>query len=192
MKRVFSSPRLSLVMASIALFSLSLALPGLQFAQHEPVRGVTLLLWGWWGFLLRCPAWAANPAYVVSAILIITGHTKTARISAFAGIALALTSYSAREWWFNEAAGTPILRLGAAFYVWLASHCVLPISSFLQGAPNKSMKRNHRSQIPLEAAQKLVRAVYAPPVLSAVVAYLFCYMSSLILSAGEARRSLRY
>src|ERR1039457_2245638 len=51
--------------------------------------------------------------------------------------------------------------------------------------PNKSMMTNRRCPSPLLAKRKLGRAAYAPPLLSAAVAYLRRYMSRTISSVGQ-------
>src|SRR5262245_41404960 len=67
-----------LVVAVSALcFVASLPMPALLFAHDPPVKGITTLLWGWWGLVKGDFPWFANPLYAAALALVLTGHFKT-------------------------------------------------------------------------------------------------------------------
>jgi hypothetical protein len=113
------------IAASLALFMASLALPALEFADHEPERGHVLLLWGWWGFLTGDFPWLANPLYLVALIFAGLGRRTISQLFSGSAFAVGLLSLRVSKWYFNEANATPIENLGSAFYFWMASFLVL-------------------------------------------------------------------
>ena len=112
-------------MVSLALYIVSLCLPALEFRTQSPVRGLTALLWGWWGVVTKDFPWFANPAYFLSLLLAYAGKQASSLLLCGLAIGLGFLSVFVREWYFNEAGGTPVERLGAAFYVWMASFVAL-------------------------------------------------------------------
>ena len=127
-----------ILLCSVIAYIYSLVLPALLFEHDAPVLGGTLLMWGWWGFLMFEFAWLANPIYLFAVIAYILGNSsivKRANIIALLLIVvttlLALTSFHAKEWYFNEGSGTPIIGLGTGFYVWMLSFLILLISCLI-------------------------------------------------------------
>ena len=123
MKRTFEV-KLGLVI-SLALFIASLGMPALQFREHSSVRGLTTLLWGWWGVVTGDFPWFANPAYFTAVFFACLKQRVVAMICCAFALGLGSLSHSVREWYFNEAGGTPVHRLGAAYYLWMASFAAL-------------------------------------------------------------------
>ena len=108
-----------------ALYAVSLAMPALEFAGHEPVRGIEALCWGWWGFLTGDFPWLANPFYFAALVLAATGNKPSVRSFADAPRARACFRCGCASWWLNEGSATPVERLGSAFYFWMGSFLVL-------------------------------------------------------------------
>jgi hypothetical protein len=121
--------RWTLFGVSIVLFVISLVLPALLFEEVEPVRGSTLLVWGWWGLILGNPAWCANPIFFVALLTFFAKRYMIAQITGTVAILLGAFSFFANEYYFNEASSTPIAGLGLAFYVWMFSFGVLSAGS---------------------------------------------------------------
>jgi hypothetical protein len=124
-----STIRLVALLGSSALYVLSLFLPALEFNDHAPVSGFTALMLGWWGVVTADFAWFANAAYFVAFFCCFLSDYRSAAVAASTAVPLALLSYGADSWYFNESRGTPIAKLGSAFYVWLASIVWLVIAS---------------------------------------------------------------
>jgi hypothetical protein len=116
---------------SIALYLSSLLLPAITFAHHEPLSGLHVLAWGWWGVLSLNFAWFANPAYLVAVISLLSRRHRVALITSCSAFVLGLLAFFAKQWWFNEGSGTDIAGLGAAFYVWMLSLLVLGVGAVL-------------------------------------------------------------
>ena len=114
---------------SLLLFMISLLLPALLFEDVEPVRGSTLLVWGWWGLVLGNPAWCANPIYFVALLTFFAKRYMIAQITGIVAMLLGAFSFLAHEYYFNESSSTPIAGLGLAFYVWMFSFGVLSAGS---------------------------------------------------------------
>ena len=115
------------LMISLLLFIASLGMPALEFREHPPVRGLTTLLWGWWGVVTGDFPWFANPAYFAAVFFAFLKQRAVAMIICAVALGLGSLSHSVREWYFNEAGGTPVDRLGAAYYFWMASFAALLI-----------------------------------------------------------------
>jgi hypothetical protein len=113
------------VTVSLSLFIASLGMPALEFRQHSPVRGLTTLLWGWWGVFTFDFPWLANPAYFAAVFFGFLKQRAVAMVCCAIALGLGALSHWVREWYFNEAGGTPIDRLGAAYYLWMASFAAL-------------------------------------------------------------------
>jgi hypothetical protein len=123
--------RTLLIALSWALYSVSLFLPALLFATRGPIEGYWVLLWGWWGLMGMSPAWLANVAFYAAGIACIARKDMFARWASGATLLLGLSSFAAKEWWFNEGSGTPIRALGSGFYLWMASFVLLLLASFI-------------------------------------------------------------
>ena len=120
---------------SVLSFGVSLFLPALLFGREKPLYGAQVLAWGWWGALSWDFAWYANIAYAVAVVSCARGRRKAAIAASAVALVLGLTSFLAREWWFNEGNATPIAGLGPAFYVWLVSFCILLLGYFAMERP---------------------------------------------------------
>jgi len=114
----------------------SLFLPAFEFAQEPSVGGLQVLLLGWLGLLALNPAWLANPLFFVALYSTIIGKYRRARWMGACAVLLGSMSLLAKEWYFDESRGTPILRLGPAFYLWMASLIVLFGGSLWLAASN--------------------------------------------------------
>jgi hypothetical protein len=121
------SPTLHLVpvFVSLCLYGIALFLPALEFEAHAPVKGITTLLWGWWGLLTYDFPWLANIAYFIAIAQISMGKHAAALKYGIAAVALGLLSLLVRKWFFNEAEATPVKNLGSAFYCWMGSFVAL-------------------------------------------------------------------
>ena len=125
---------------SLSLFIASLGMPALEFRQHSPVRGLTTLLWGWWGVFTGDFPWFANLAYFAAVFFGFLKQRAVAMISCAIALGVGSLSHWVREWYFNEAGGTPIDRLGAAYYFWMASFAALLLGMAfvrIEQRPNK-------------------------------------------------------
>src|SRR5262245_19389830 len=76
----------------LALFACSLFLPAFRFEKHAPVKGLELLLLGWWGLLMYNVGWLANPLLGYAVVLTVLERFSRAKI--VAGIALAFACHS--------------------------------------------------------------------------------------------------
>lgn len=122
-------PRCLAIAASIALFVAACCSPALLFAHDPPVRGITTLMWGWWGLVKGDLPWLANPIYFGAlALAWKEKYLLTMAMSAVA-LSLGLRSLQVKEWFFNEAGGTPIAALGIGFRFWIASFAVLLVGA---------------------------------------------------------------
>src|SRR6266404_4106059 len=113
------------IVASLALFIASLGMPALEFATHEPVRGVVALFWGWWGLFTFDFPWLANPLYLAALMFALIGKRAAGQVLSGLAFATGLLSLRVRQWGVNEGSATPIEKLGPAFYFWMASFLVL-------------------------------------------------------------------
>src|SRR5258706_10450719 len=113
------------VFVSLCMYGVALFLPALEFEAHAPDKGITTLLWGWWGLLTYDFPWLANIAYFIAVLQIFLGKRAGALKYAIAAVAIGLLSLLVRKWFFNEAEGTPVKNLGSAFYFWMGSFVAL-------------------------------------------------------------------
>jgi len=118
--------RLRLVVA-LALYVISLTMPGLHLVDYDPVLGVQILLTGWYGFLVLEFAWAANLFFLAAVVATLREKPLGAAYLAAAAFSVGLLSFGAKQWIANHAR---IDYLGAGFYVWMAAIAVLAVSSF--------------------------------------------------------------
>jgi hypothetical protein len=119
--------RWTAIVPSLALYVMALGLPALVFSSHEPVRGYDLLLWGWWGLLTFDFPWFANLAYFLAIFVVLLGARRAGQILSALAFAIGLLSLRVKAWYFAENEGTPIEKLGSAFYFWIASFLVLGV-----------------------------------------------------------------
>ena len=115
------------LISSLFLFIASLGMPALEFREHPPVRGLTSLLWGWWGVITGDFPWFANPAYFAAVFFAFLRQRAVAMIFCALALGLGSLSHWVREWYFNEAGGTPVDKLGTAYYFWMTSFAALLI-----------------------------------------------------------------
>ena len=113
------------IAVSLVLYSAALILPALEFKIQPPVRGITTLLWGWWGLLSFDFPWLANPVYAMAIGFFCLGKKGAGLKFTLAAIVLGSLSFFVRNWYFSEAEATPVLRLGSGFYCWIGSFVVL-------------------------------------------------------------------
>ncbi|MDR3101085.1 MAG: hypothetical protein LBV73_28980 [Paraburkholderia sp.] len=114
---------------SAVLFFAALLMPAMYFEKEAPLQGLSVLAQGWLGLLMLNPSWLANPLYVLAAVQFVRKRYARATLFCGAAIACALCSLLTSQWYFSEAAGTPIASLGIAFYAWLAALVVLLLGS---------------------------------------------------------------
>ncbi|WP_223217451.1 hypothetical protein [Paraburkholderia phenoliruptrix] len=119
------APRFLTLCISLALYIGSLYLPAMYFEKEPPLYGMSVLGQGWFGLLTLNPSWLANPFYVAAIAQFIRRRYLSSRLLSLAAVGCALCSLWTSEWDFNEAFGTPIKHLGAAFYVWFVALLVL-------------------------------------------------------------------
>ncbi|WP_414439216.1 hypothetical protein [Burkholderia sp. 22PA0106] len=115
--------------ASTAAYVLSLLLPAMYFEKEPSLSGLALLGQGWLGLLTLNPAWLANPLCVWAAVQLARRCYGRAAGFGAAALACALCSLFTKNWYFNEAAATPIAGLGIGFYVWLLALAALLLGS---------------------------------------------------------------
>ena len=132
----------ALITCTSILFISSLFFPALLFQYQKSLPGFQILAWGWWGILTLDFAWFANPIYLIGLMYLKKEEYVAARYCSAGALVLGASSFSAKEWWFNEGSGTPIMGLGSAFYIWMLSFLLLFIGSFFVSAPNKALERD--------------------------------------------------
>jgi len=120
-----SRARIAVSSVSIILYGASLCSPALEFSTADPVPGWETLLAGWAGIFLLQPAWLANPVFFIALILFKRRKYHRAKTLSAMALVIGLSSFFCREWYFNEAFGTPITSLGIGFYLWCLSFTVL-------------------------------------------------------------------
>ena len=131
------------LLASGVCYLAALPLPALLFQREPPVRGITALLWGWWGLFTGDFPWFANPAYFLALFLVSLGLHKTVQLLCALAIGLGARSLCVEKWYFNEAYGTPVTGLGPAFYLWMTSFGVLLVGAMvLQGFSRQSHRED--------------------------------------------------
>lgn len=140
-------PHQLLLAASGLLYLTSLALPALLFAQHTPLPGYEVLAWGWWGLLTGDPAWYANPAYVVTIVLMGMRRFGASLVAAAFAVLVGGSSFLAKAWWFNEGSGTPIAALGTGFYVWLLALALAALAALYAWKVNKPKPADGSEQV---------------------------------------------
>jgi hypothetical protein len=116
-------------------FGLSLALPVFRFDGHEPVLGITVLAWGWWGFLLGEIGWLANLIFFFALSQFVTEKVLISKVASTAAVVVGITSFHAKQWWFDEGNATAILTHGLGFYLWLVSLLILSVGSWVVLSP---------------------------------------------------------
>jgi hypothetical protein len=134
-----SERRSSRVMFTVSsvMFAVSLALPVFTFKERGAVFGLTVLEWGWWGILLGEAGWLANLAFLYALWAFSKRRGFASRVASSAAFMIGLTSFHAKEWYFNEGGGTQIHLHGPGFYLWLFSLFVLMLGSWLLPARDK-------------------------------------------------------
>lgn len=129
-----------------SIYVCSMPLPALLFERHEPLTGIDILPWGWWGVLMLEFAWFANPAYIAAVLAFASKNNRFSMRACLVSLVLGLASFHAKEWWFNEGSGTKIIGLGAGYYVWMLSFCILLVGCLITPAPNPAVERTLRDK----------------------------------------------
>ena len=126
-----ASPKARVVVMLVSGLSYlsALPMPALLFSGHPPVMGITTLLWGWWGVLTGDVPWFANLLYFLALGLVFLRFYKSAQLLSALALTFGCSSLYVRQWFFNEAGGTPVIGLGLAFYLWMASFALLLVGS---------------------------------------------------------------
>ena len=86
--------------------------------------------------------WLANLLYFAALIFALIGTPVFTRICSALALGLGALSFRVHQWWFNEGSGTPIEKLGPAFYCWMASFLLLLLLSFFARKPSAPVQ-NH-------------------------------------------------
>ncbi|MBX3678491.1 MAG: hypothetical protein KF853_15865 [Rhodocyclaceae bacterium] len=136
--------RKAIVAFACALYALSLFLPGLLFERRAPLPGYEILMFGWLGILSFDFAWYGNPMFVLSAIFLGFKHARKSAFTSSVGFFLGFLAVFAKEWWFNEGAGTPIKELGIGYYIWMCSFLLLMFGSFFMPEFSESQQNQNR------------------------------------------------
>jgi hypothetical protein len=123
------------ILASLALYAVSLFLPALEFADHTPVKGYDTLLLGWLGALAYDFPWYANLFYFSALLLVLLGRRNVGQLLCVLALAVGALSLWVRSWYFDESKSTPVQGVGSAFYCWMASFLVLALLLFLVRLP---------------------------------------------------------
>ena len=134
--------------ASGSCYLAALPCPALLFTLDPPVRGITTLLWGWWGLVTGDFPWLANPMYFVALLLVALSSNKMALLLCAVAIGIGARSLLVEQWYFNEAQGTPVTGLGLAFYLWMASFVVLFLGAIILQWLCKPLKTESGPQPP--------------------------------------------
>ena len=103
MRNPLREPRCWAIAASLACYVTALCSPALLFVHDPPVRGITALLWGWWGVIKGDFPWFANPIYFAAVVLAWRGLMLLAIPLSAAAIVVGWRSVDVKEWFFNEA-----------------------------------------------------------------------------------------
>jgi len=133
--------RLRLV-AAVALYATSLALPGLYLEGHDPAYGWDILMRGWFGIAILEIAWISNILFAAALAATLMEKSMAAGCIASAAFLIGLLSLRATTWVFHNA---PITGLGSGFYVWMAAFTILAVGSFAA--------RSERANAPERSAQ---------------------------------------
>ena len=130
MKAKLTKPARVVIGVSAAAYLAALPTPALLFRTHPPVKGITTLIWGWWGIATGDVSWFANPVYFLALGALLLGFHKSGQLLSVLALLLGFRSVYVREWFFNEAGGNPVAALGLAFYLWMASFAILLVGAF--------------------------------------------------------------
>jgi len=131
-KTIPLSWKILLLVPAWAIYLISLSQPAMTFEHREPISGLYVLCWGWWGILTFNFAWFANPSFVAGSVALLRGKSQLAALCGVVAVALSFHSLAAKEWWFNEGSGTRITGLGIAFKLWVISLGSLLVAAIVQ------------------------------------------------------------
>lgn len=115
------------LVAALALYVISLTLPGLYLEGHDPAYGWDILMRGWFGIAILEIAWLSNILFAAALVVTLMEKSMAAAYLASAAFLLGLLSLRSTIWVFHNA---PITDLGSGFYVWMAAFAVLALGSF--------------------------------------------------------------
>jgi hypothetical protein len=121
-----------IVVASAALYALSLGLPALrEVGLGVPAeRGYVIFATGWAGLLIRQFAWFANALWVASLVYLQLRRWKAAAVAASLAVLVAADSFVLYSTGIVSDSGSKIpIRLMVGFWVWWASLWVLAVGA---------------------------------------------------------------
>jgi len=128
--------RIAGIVLAAVLFLSSLGFNTLILSQGDSsfLIGFACLLFGF-SYL----AWFANPLFLVSIILLSLNRSAIALATSTASVILAGTTFLIQKAPFNEAGHMAnVVGYGLGFYLWLASMCVILLSSVLSATVEKA------------------------------------------------------
>ena len=86
-------------------------------------------------------AWFANPLFLVSVILLSLNRSAMALATSTASVILAATTFLIQKAPFNEAGHmADIVGYGLGFYLWIASMCIILLTSVLSATVGKAKR----------------------------------------------------
>ncbi|PTQ98049.1 hypothetical protein C8P68_103208 [Mucilaginibacter yixingensis] len=122
------------LLVSITVFVVSLALPCFQTESSGWTNGITVFLFGAFGFIMICKAyisWFANPVLLWSWYMLRKDQGKALTLSLIAPV-LAITFLFCDEIFANEGGSTtPITAVGIGYWLWLGSMMVMLVGNIL-------------------------------------------------------------
>lgn len=132
----------NVLVASIALFLLSLALPAIHEVQVGVVnRGLVILATGWLGFMFLQMGWFANVFWLLGLIFLARRRWKVATILGALAVLVAADSFVLYESGFPSDSGASLaVTLMYGFWVWWASLWVLAVGALLLWRGTRSTK----------------------------------------------------
>lgn len=129
------------LLASAALFAVSLALPAVTFRLGDGtdwLPGLTMLLLGWFDVFTGVVGWLANPLYGAGAVALVLRRRGLA-VALFGGaVGLALSSVQLfHEGLMKDESGQrhAVEHFGPGFYVWLAALVVGLLAAVVREKP---------------------------------------------------------
>lgn len=128
------------LIGSLVLYVIACCLPALEFKNSgsavatDVMLGLRALAVGWSGIFAGVFAWYANPAGLVSLILMVLRKPAPSLVFAVIAIALASTTFLliGRELPGDEGGvtKTTVVKLLPGFYVWMASIVAVPVAAW--------------------------------------------------------------
>ena len=146
-------PRWPIIIASVAMFVGSLFLPGLGFDPVSPGTtwpGWALLLGGWLGIFSCCPAWFANPLYLIGLLVLAldkpAGHLARLCLLAAPVVGASVVIMVIRGVPSDES-GIPDhwthAHLKSGFYLWMTALAIAAVAAWLPAKERASIIAEH-------------------------------------------------